>query len=106
MLLHKLKGYYKKGGRNKKGNSFGKSISKLGINSVDSDGNVMRSHESDSTKHFASKCPHRKIEETNMTVHNTLVTEKADSGTGSMLVESLGKWILDSACTKTLSGEE
>ena len=29
-----------------------------------------------------------------MTVHITLVTGKADSGTGSMLVESLGKGIL------------
>ena len=41
-----------------------------------------------------------------MTVHITLVTGKDDSGTGSMLVESLGKGILDSACTKTVSGEE
>ena len=31
---------------------------------------------------------------------------KADSGTWSILVESLGKRILDSACTKTVSGEE
>ena len=41
-----------------------------------------------------------------MTAHITLVTGKADSGTGSMLVESLGKGNLDSACTKTVSGEE
>ena len=41
-----------------------------------------------------------------MTVHITLVTGKADSGTGSMLVESLGKWILDSACMKTVSCEK
>ena len=31
---------------------------------------------------------------------------KAGSGTWSILVESLGKMILDSACTKTVSGEE
>ena len=37
-----------------------------------------------STKHFASSCPHRKVEETNMTVHITLVTGKANSGTGNM----------------------
>ena len=66
----------------------------------------MRCHEFDSTKHFASSCPHRKIEETNMTVHITLVAGKADSGTGSVLVQSLDKGILDSACTKTVSGEE
>ena len=41
-----------------------------------------------------------------MTVHVTLVTGRADSGTGSMLVESLGKGILDSTCMKTVSGEE
>ena len=41
-----------------------------------------------------------------MTVHVTLVTGRADSGTGSMLVESLGKGILDSTCMKTVSGEQ
>ena len=41
-----------------------------------------------------------------MTVRITLVTGKDDSGTGSMLVESLRKGILDSGCTKILSGEE
>ena len=73
---------------------------------MDSDGNIMGCHECDSTKHFASSCPHRKVEETNKTEQITLVTGKADSGTGSMLPESLGKGILDSACTKTVSGEE
>ena len=68
---------------------------------MDSDGNIMRCHECDSTKYFASSCPHRKVEETNMTVHITLVTGKADSRTDSMLVESLSKRILDSARTKT-----
>ena len=66
----------------------------------------MRCHECDSTKYFASSCPHRKVEETNMTLHITLVTRKADSWTGSMLVESLGKGVLDSACVKTISSEE
>ena len=73
---------------------------------MDSDGNIMRCHECDSTKHFTSDCPHRKVEERNMTVHITLVTGKADPGTGSMLDESLGKGILDSACTKTIPAEE
>ena len=100
------KGYYKKGGRKKKGNYFGKSKIKSGKNPVDTDGNIMRCPECDWTKHFASSYPHRKVEETNMTVHITLVTGKADTGTGSMLVESLDKGILDSACTNTVSGEE
>ena len=58
------KGYYKKGGINKKENYFGKLKIKSGINPVDSDGNIMRCHECDSTKHFASSCPHQKVEET------------------------------------------
>ena len=85
------KGNYKRNNNSKKVNNFGRSKNKLGTNPVDSDGNIMRCHECDSTKHFASNCPH---------------TGKVDSGTGSMLVESLGKGILDSACTKTVSGEE
>ena len=74
------KGYYKKGGSNKKGNNFRKSKSKLGTNPVDSDGNIMRYHECDSIKNFVSNSPHRKVEQTNMTVHITLVTGKADLG--------------------------
>ena len=38
------KSYYKKGGSNKKENNFGKSMSKLGTNLMDSDGNIMRCH--------------------------------------------------------------
>ena len=41
-----------------------------------------------------------------MTVHITLVTGTDVSWTGNMLLESLGKGILDSACTKTVSGEK
>ena len=43
---------------------------------------------------------------TDVAVHITLVTGKDDSGTWSMLVESLREGILDSRCTKTLSGAE
>ena len=41
----------------KKLNNFGKSKSKLGTNSVESDGNFMRYDECDSTKYFALDCP-------------------------------------------------
>ena len=84
------KSYYKIGGSNKKGNNFGKSKSKLGTNPVDADGKIMKCHACDSTRHVASNCPHRTAAEANMTMHITLLTGKADSGTGSMLVESLG----------------
>ena len=67
------KGDYKKGDSNKKQNYFGKSKIKSGTNPMDSDGDIMRCHECDSTKHFASSCPHQKDEGTNMTVHITLV---------------------------------
>ena len=52
---------YKKGGSNKTGNNFGKSKIKSETIPIDSDGNIMRCHECDSTKHFASSCPHRKV---------------------------------------------
>ena len=69
-------GYYKKGSGNKKGNNFRESKSKLGTNPLDSDGNVMRCHKRESTKHFESNCLHRKVEKTDMTEHITLVTGK------------------------------
>ena len=63
----------------KKSNNFGKSKSKLGTNSVESDGNFMRYDECDSTKYFALDCPYRKVEETNMAVLIALVARKFDS---------------------------
>ena len=63
----------------KKLNNFGKSKSKLGTNSVESDGNFMRYDECDSTKYFALDCPHRKVEETSMAVLIALVARKVDS---------------------------
>ena len=52
-------------------------------------------------------CPHKdqqKKQEANMTVHVMLLIGKKDSGISGMLGESLGKGILDSACTKTVAG--
>ena len=66
----------------------------------------MTCDECGSTNHFASNCPHRKVEETNMAMLIALVARKADSWSGSMLVESLGKVILHCAYTKAVSGEE
>ena len=66
----------------------------------------MQCYKYDSTKHFASNCPHQNIEKTNLTKHITLVTGTADFGTVSMLVQSLGKGILDSVSTKTVSCEK
>ena len=41
----------------------------------------MQCYKYESTKHFASNCPHQNIEKTNLTMHITLVTGTADFGT-------------------------
>lgn len=51
----------------------------------------MRCHNCDSIKHFASACPHCKVEETHMTVHVTLLTGKIDSEQKLMVAETLRK---------------
>ena len=62
----------------------------------------MRCHECESTKHFVADCPHRQVESANMTVHLTLV---AGASGKISLGDTLGKGILDSACTKSVAGE-
>ena len=80
--------------------------SHTGKNSMDVDGNIMRCHVCESTKHFARSCPHREtVEESHVTVHIALLTGKGNAETDRMIVESLGKDILDSACTKTVAGK-
>ena len=73
-------------------------------NTIASDGSVMRCHNCESIKHFASACPHRKVEESNLTLHITLLTGETNSHQKEMVAETLGKGILDSACTKTVAG--
>ena len=76
-------------------------------NPTDSDGKVMRCHECESVRHFAWNCPHRRnnAEESNLTVHHiTLVNAKPDTAHRNLLIESLGKGVLDSGCTKTVTG--
>ena len=76
-----------------------------GKNPMDADGNIMRCHVCESTKHFVESCPHREnVEESHVTVHIALLTGKGNAETNKMMVESLGKGILDSACTKTVAG--
>ena len=60
----------------------------------------MRCHNFESIKH----CPHRKVEESNLTVHVTLLTGETNSHQKEMVAETIGKGILDSACTKTVAG--
>ena len=93
-------------GRGRGQSRGGSTRGRRNTNPKDNDGNVMRCHICESTKHFAMDCPHReKTEEAHCTVNVTLITGKADSTMNQMLAETLGKGILDSACTKTVSGE-
>ena len=73
-------------------------------NPLDFDGNVMRCHECESTKHFVGDCPHRKIEDAQMVIHITLVAGAGLPEQQALVAETLGKGILDSACTKTVAG--
>ena len=75
-------------------------------NPMSSDGTVMRCHECESTKHFVSECPHRKVENANMTIHLTLVAGAGGSEQDRNLVDTLGRGILDSGCTKTVAGSD
>ena len=84
--------------------SFKQNESDRGGNPFDSNGNVMRCHECDSTKHFVSDCPHRKIEDAKVTIHLTLVAGAGHAEQQTMVAETLGNGILDSACTKTVAG--
>ena len=87
-------------------------------NPSDSDGNIMRCHECESTRHFVKDCPDRKkykeqrnegdkknVENAKMTVHLTLVAGASDNQGRNSLGDTLGKGVLDSACTKSVAGE-
>ena len=64
----------------------------------------MRCHECKSTQHFVQQCPYKKVEDAKMTVHLTLIAGSASKDQEVLLVESLARGILDSACTKTVAG--
>ena len=72
------------------------------------DGNVMRCHQCDSTKHFASLCPHRfeksSSSSTNET-HITLLNSEPEASESCLIGKTLGMAVLNSGCTKTVTGE-
>ena len=72
-----------------------------------SGGKVLRCYECDSTKHLANKCPHRKesVYEQQVNVHITLLSSEPQNHRKGLLYESFGKAVLDSACSKTVTGE-
>ena len=61
-------------------------------NPIASDGSVMRCHNYESIKHFASACPHGKVkEESNLTVHVILLKGDKNGYQKEMVPETLGK---------------
>ena len=50
------------------------------------------------------KGSHRKVEESNSTMHVTLLTGETNSHPKEMVAETIGKGIIDSASTKTVAG--
>ena len=105
---------------------FGKTIS--GTNYTGKDGKPLRCYECDSIKHLANRCPHRNVAKqsnNNQTsseeswkkktndnsntgtehVHITLFAAIPDRKQYCLIGESFGRGILDSGCTKTVSGE-
>ena len=70
------------------------------------DGNILRCFRCDSTRHLASKCPHRanqcKSKDINE-VHITLFASAPDQKQYCLIEETLG--VLDSVCFKTVSGD-
>ena len=70
------------------------------------DGTRRRCYNCEAVKHFASIYPHQDEKPEEYTVHITLLTSKPDAVQKNLLVESLGKGLLDSGCTKTVTGEQ
>ena len=71
-------------------------------NPIGADGKVLRCHECESTKHFVERCPYRRdnSKEIHITLFNAVPNEKQKN----LLLESLGKGLLDSGCSKTVAG--
>lgn len=54
----------------------------------------------DTTKHLVVDCPHRKVEDANMTIHLTLVAGTGSAEQNQMLGGTLRKGTLDTACKR------
>ena len=115
-------GYYRGGNRGRgrsrnRGGGFNRGNRGSGRGAAQSQ-NQYRCYECDSTKHFANQCPHRQnkneevhyvqqqgSEETLLNVHVTLINLKTETLRGSLLKETFGKGLLDTGCSKTVSGK-
>ena len=93
-----------RGGTSGRGRGSSSSF-RRGENPTNQEGVVMRCHECDSTRHFVFDCPHRRVENANIAVHLTLLTGSTTEEQHALLKKTLGKGILDTACTKTVAGQ-
>ncbi len=99
---------YHRGGGNfrgagaSRGGSFSRGASRAS-NPRDSQGEIMRCHECDSTMHLVSECPHRQGKGLN-TVSLTFLTGQSSPEQNALTFETLAKAIIDCGCTKTVAG--
>ena len=87
-----------------------------GSNPLNSDGTPRKCFHCQSTNHLSYTCPQkwgdnvqeerRRSEEANMTVNITLYSGEGVAEQCLLMAESIGFGILDSACTKTVAGEQ
>ena len=103
--------FQRRGGFSQNWNTAGSASS--GSNPLNPDGTVPKCYECGSTSHFIKDCPQRRSsrsgrrpEEANMTVNITLFSGEGSAEQCMLMAESIGFGILDSACTKTVAGEQ
>ena len=72
---------------------------------IGKDGNILRCFNCDSTKHLSNKCPYPRGDDSRtQDIYITLFNAKPDKVMSALITESLGMAVLDSACTKTVTG--
>ena len=74
-------------------------------NPVNARGVTLRCFRCDSTKHFSRNCPQQDRKNDVQEIHITLFNGVPDMKQKNLVMEALGKGVLDCGCTKTVSGE-
>ena len=75
-------------------------------NPIGKNGKVLKCFNCDSTEHLSNKCPYPRGDDSRTRdIHITLFNAKPDKAMSALIKETLGMAVLDSACTKTVTGE-
>ena len=75
-------------------------------NPIGKNGKVLRCFNRDSTKHLFNKCPYPRGDDSRtQDIHITLFNAKPDKAMSALIKETLGMAVLDSSCTKSVTGE-